>query len=460
MTPSLGQALSGIVSAAAHSKPSAADAKSKDDSFGDMVKGTEKQPGRHAQRQAALQTTPPSARAARDSAQTKLADDEPDAAASSGPTAGKAEKEHREPGQLDAGVGGDATGVAANMPSLQDRLPLLVALHEMRQFSTSPGAATDEVAAETSVPAGTHEPRIPELLAAGDKAQSVLAEDAAAGAVARFSRATTATAYSAIERSQALTAGTGFDEPVQRGDRSPAQQQDRDAVDIAELTSKRPAPETKEPETIKLSTSSAQVKQASSAGRIDVVAQQSFPVPAQNPMSQTASALIEAIASDEGVQQAFSSAPTRSQPTSSVAVPTHVLKIELHPAELGAVTASLRLSGEQLSIEMKPETHEAHRRLTADSDAIVKSMRSLGFDVDTVTILQPSIAAHAAGRADATSASPLSGGRDQPSFQPGNSGGNSAGGDRQPGRNDGHGAQEFGRAASPLRERAGDDMYI
>ncbi|TGS56608.1 hypothetical protein EN826_032955, partial [Mesorhizobium sp. M1D.F.Ca.ET.183.01.1.1] len=106
MTPSLGQALSGIVSAAAHSKPSAADAKSKDDSFGDMVKGTEKQPGRHAQRQAALQTTPPSARAARDSAQTKLADDEPDAAASSGPTAGKAEKEHREPGQLDAGVGG------------------------------------------------------------------------------------------------------------------------------------------------------------------------------------------------------------------------------------------------------------------------------------------------------------------------------------------------------------------
>ncbi|TGS61917.1 flagellar hook-length control protein FliK, partial [Mesorhizobium sp. M1C.F.Ca.ET.176.01.1.1] len=72
------------------------------------------------------------------------------------------------------------------------------------------------------------------------------------------------------------------------------------------------------------------------------------------------------------------------------------LKIELHPSELGSVTASLRLSGEQLSIEMKPETHEAYRRLTTDSDAIVKSMRSLGFDVDKVTILQPSIAAHAA----------------------------------------------------------------
>ena len=58
----------------------------------------------------------------------------------------------------------------------------------------------------------------------------------------------------------------------------------------------------------------------------------------------------------------------------SVAVPTHILKIELHPAELGMVTASLRLAGEQLSIELKPETHEAYRRLATDSDAIVKSM--------------------------------------------------------------------------------------
>ncbi|TIW18789.1 MAG: hypothetical protein E5V65_11975 [Mesorhizobium sp.] len=109
---------------------------------------------------------------------------------------------------------------------------------------------------------------------------------------------------------------------------------------------------------------------------------------------------------------------------------------------------------------MKPETHEAYRRLTADSDAIVKSLRSLGFDVDHVTILQPSIAVHSTARADASGAPPMSTGRDQPSFQAGNSGGNSAGGDRQPGRNDGNGAQEFSRAASPLRERAGDDIYI
>ncbi|WP_447257091.1 flagellar hook-length control protein FliK [Mesorhizobium sp. ORM8.1] len=207
-------------------------------------------------------------------------------------------------------------------------------------------------------------------------------------------------------------------------------------------------------------TQQAQGKPPASASRTEVVSQQSFPAPAQNPMSQTASVLVDAIASDKGVQQSFSSTPAGSQTNNSVAVPTHVLKIELHPAELGAVTASLRLSGEQLSIEMKPETHEAYRRLTTDSDAIIKSMRSLGFDVDKVTILQPSIAAHAASRADSNSAMPMSTGRDQPSFQPGNSGGSNAGGGRQSGRNDGNGAQEFGRAASPLRERAGDDIYI
>ena len=222
----------------------------------------------------------------------------------------------------------------------------------------------------------------------------------------------------------------------------------------------RPTAAQKTAQTAQSTASVNQAKPSSAAGRMDIVSQQSFPAPAQNPISQTASALVEAIASGNGVQQAFSSASVASQTANSVAVPTHVLKIELHPSELGMVTASLRLSGEQLSIEMKPQTHEAYHRLTADSDAIVKSLRGLGFDVDHVTILQPSIAAHAASRADANSAMPMSAGRDQPSFQPRNSGGNSAGGGRQPGRNDGNGAQEFSRAASPLRERAGDDIYI
>jgi chemotaxis protein MotD len=87
-------------------------------------------------------------------------------------------------------------------------------------------------------------------------------------------------------------------------------------------------------------------------------------------------------------------------------------------------------------------------------------MRALGFDVDKVTILQPSIAAHAASRADGNTSAPVSAGREQPSFQPGNSGGNNAGSGRQSGRNDSNGAQDFGRPAPSAHERAGDDMYI
>ena len=121
----------------------------------------------------------------------------------------------------------------------------------------------------------------------------------------------------------------------------------------------------------------------------------------------------------------------------------------------------MRLAGEQLSIELKPETHEAYRRLTTDSEAIVKSLRGLGFDVDKVTILQPSIAVHAPARSDAASSQAMPQGRDQSAFQPGNSSGNNAGsGGQQSGRNRNDDAQELGRPAAPVRERAGDDMFI
>ncbi|MHB9420261.1 flagellar hook-length control protein FliK [Mesorhizobium sp. W033] len=178
-------------------------------------------------------------------------------------------------------------------------------------------------------------------------------------------------------------------------------------------------------------------------------------------MNQTTSALIDVLASDNGLRQAVSTPSTSAQTAGSVAVPTHILKIELHPAELGMVTASLRLSGEQLSIELKPETHEAYRRLATDSDAIVKSLRGLGFDVDKVTILQPSIAVHAGVRSDAANSQPMPQGRDQSAFQPGNSSGNNTGsGGQQSGRNRNDDAQEFGRAGAPARERDGEDMFI
>ena len=59
------------------------------------------------------------------------------------------------------------------------------------------------------------------------------------------------------------------------------------------------------------------------------------------------------------------------------------------------VTASLRFAGEQLSIELQVENSEAHQRLSADSETIVKSLRGLGYEIDRVTILQSSVASSA-----------------------------------------------------------------
>lgn len=199
-------------------------------------------------------------------------------------------------------------------------------------------------------------------------------------------------------------------------------------------------------------------KPQAGGGRMEVVSERSFPAPAQSAISPTTATVVAAIVADGGARSSSLAPSAGMASTLTVAVPTHVLKIELHPAELGAVTASLRLSGEQLSIELKPETHEAHRRLAADSEAIVKSLRGLGFDVDQVTILQPSIAISAASRTDATGSSPAAG-RDQPSFQPGQSGGNGGSGHGQ-GRSRNDDGQDFGRGASPARGPAGDDLFI
>ena len=136
------------------------------------------------------------------------------------------------------------------------------------------------------------------------------------------------------------------------------------------------------------------------------------------------------------------------------------LKIQLHPAELGMVTAQLRTVGDQLSVELQVDSHEAYHRLTADSDAIVKSLRSLGFDIDRVSIQQPQAAAADVARTDAGAATGSFAG-DTPSFQPGNSGN---GGERFGGQTGerGHGGGGHGsETAQPINQnRAGDGLYI
>jgi chemotaxis protein MotD len=463
MTTSLGQALPGLVSTRAPSKPAVAAGKNEEPNFGDLVGDTERQSAQENQEPA--ETRPDDARwnrrASANPGKTQPDGNEPARTAALKPMAGKAAKDDAEDTEKASANAEPATPGAT---PFQDRLPLLMALNDIAHFSASAGtdghdAATDGQAASDAV-LDNQAKSSRQLLSALRKSDAMSdLETHDPGAVSRSERVSNAEAFPGKVR-QPEAIGAVFKDLPRRDDGATAPSNDQAPADVSASPTRR-VPASKTLEAIKSATSSGQGRQASSAARTDVIAEQSFPAPAQNPMSQTTSALIDALGSDNGLRQAFSTPSSGPQLAGSVAVPTHILKIELHPAELGMVTASLRLSGERLSIELKPETHEAHRRLAADSEAIVKSLRGLGFDVDKVTILQPSIADPAAGRTDASSALPMSAGREQPAFQPGDSSGNNAGsGGQQPGRNHSNDTQDFGRAASPARDSAGDGMFI
>ncbi|MEW9616623.1 flagellar hook-length control protein FliK [Shinella sp. S4-D37] len=64
----------------------------------------------------------------------------------------------------------------------------------------------------------------------------------------------------------------------------------------------------------------------------------------------------------------------------------NTLKIQMHPVELGLVTATLRLHGDDLVVSLQVETGEAYRQLTDSQDTIVRALRGQGFAVDQVTV--------------------------------------------------------------------------
>ncbi len=64
----------------------------------------------------------------------------------------------------------------------------------------------------------------------------------------------------------------------------------------------------------------------------------------------------------------------------------NTLKIQMNPIDLGLVTATLRLHGEELIVSLQVQTREAYRQLTDDQDAMVKALRAHGFTVDQVSV--------------------------------------------------------------------------
>jgi chemotaxis protein MotD len=192
------------------------------------------------------------------------------------------------------------------------------------------------------------------------------------------------------------------------------------------------------------------------APRVTVVSQQNVPAP----MASTALVLVDSIAGST----LLGGSNTAPAPNAIHAAATHAsaqsLKIQLHPAELGMVTATLRFAGERLSIELKVENPEAYRRLTSDSETIVGSLRDLGYDIDKVTVIQPSIASSSSQRFDtaATMHGPTGRSGDQPNSAMSN-GGSAGSGENSSrnGRNTGEGSQK-GPSARP--ETSDGGLYI
>jgi len=465
MTTSLGQALPGLVSTRTPSRSAPTGGKDDASSFDHIVRAAET-PG--AEKQGPAEAGPQPARwtktAASVLAKAEPGHDEQAKTSLPKPSAGKLAKGDADSDADEASADSTLDDQAASTAPLQDRLPLLMALHDIRNFSAAAKAEERSAATggQTADAATDGQPlSAQQSLSLLKKSRSPSgANMPESGSVSRSERATNTPSLPGQLR-QPETIGSLSKDLSGQDDGAMTLPKDQASTDPLAPPTKRAGPASKAIDAIKSATSSDQARQGSSAPRTEIVAEQSFPAPAQNPISQTTSTLIDAIAGDNSLRQAFSTPAAGAQAAGSVAVPTHILKIELHPAELGMVTASLRLSGEQLSIELKPETHEAYRRLAADSEAIVKSLRGLGFDVDKVAILQPSIAVPAAIRTDASTSLPTAPGRDQPSFQSGSSSGDSAGsGGQQPGRNNSNDTQDLGRAASPARGRAGDGMFI
>jgi chemotaxis protein MotD len=195
---------------------------------------------------------------------------------------------------------------------------------------------------------------------------------------------------------------------------------------------------------------------AKPAPRVTVLAQQNISAP----MPSTAIVLVESIAANDLLEPAKTVLSLDAIHASAAPASAQSLKIQLHPAELGMVTATLRFAGEQLSIELQVENHEAYRRLTSDSDTIVSSLRDLGYDIERVTVLQPSIASSPTGRSDAGASIPSPQGRAPDQFGSGTTGGGNGGTGSRQSENNGNTGRSGSLHPATARENQGTGLYI
>lgn len=195
---------------------------------------------------------------------------------------------------------------------------------------------------------------------------------------------------------------------------------------------------------------------AQPAQRVQFVSQQtvSSPMPIQQmPLTMTGQSVLQGIESANRMRPVQADIATMLSQRHAQAGTTS-LKIQLQPVELGTVTARLTTTGTQLSIELQVETSDARQRLSSESDAIMKAMRAIGYDVDRVTIQQS-----ANGANQAANGQQSAGGRDfAGSQQQSGSDENGRGGSDRNGHS--RGEHHGGNGNEPAQKRSDGGIYI
>lgn len=105
-------------------------------------------------------------------------------------------------------------------------------------------------------------------------------------------------------------------------------------------------------------------------------------------LAQNSSAVLDAISGDSEWAKAMqpSSALSNAATQASTGKVVNMLKLQLQPISLGMVTATMRLVGDELSVDLAVENASAYRQLSSDHKSIIEALRAQGFSIDQVTV--------------------------------------------------------------------------
>ncbi|EJL53195.1 flagellar hook-length control protein [Rhizobium sp. CF122] len=106
---------------------------------------------------------------------------------------------------------------------------------------------------------------------------------------------------------------------------------------------------------------------------------------AQNTNSAAVTAAISGDPEWAHAMQASSALSNAAEWTSTGKV-VNTLKIQMNPIDLGLVTATMRLQGDALNVDLKVESGAAYRQLKEDHGKIIEALRSQGYAIDNITI--------------------------------------------------------------------------